>query len=125
MLMDKVVEVLKNAREQINVLGSPTDEVNQLLLKEIDGVLSKLQKKNPNQEGFFFWMLEVGIHKTWVADGVDFTDDKLHDMLAHAFRYAYGHELKGKVLSRPPNEEVAKEMGFKSVAEYLKNRKED
>jgi hypothetical protein len=125
MLIDKILQVLKNSREQIECPGIPTDDINNSHLAEIDGLIKILERQNPSEEGFYYWILQVGIHRAWVADGVDFTDAKLHDILTHAFRHAYGHELKGKVLGRPSNEAVAEEMGYKSVAEYLKSRKGD
>lgn len=123
MLMEKILRVLRNSRAQIQNLGTPN--INNANLAEIDGLIKILERPNPSKEKFFYWVLQVGIHETWVEDGADFTDDKVHSMLAHHFRHAYGHELKGKVLSRPSNDAVAEVMGFKTVAEYLKSRKDD
>lgn len=123
MLMEKILMVLKNSKAQIETLGTPTDDINNAHLSEIDGLIKILEKPNPNNNKFFYWILQVGIHEAWVADGVDFTDNKVHDLLCHNFRYATGNELKGKVLSRPSNDAVAETMGFKTVAEYLQKRK--
>lgn len=125
MLMEKILEVLKNSRGQIKTLGTPTDDINNANLAEIDGLIKILERQNPSKEKFFYWVLQVGIHETWVADGADFTDNIVHSLLTHHFRHAYGHELKGKVLSRPSNDAVAEAMGFSTVTEYLKSRKDD
>ncbi len=120
--MDKILEVLKNARSHIDIIGSPTDEINITHLAELDGLIKALEKPNPNGD-FYYWTLRVGIHKTWVADGVDFTDRKVHDMLTHVFRYATGDVLRGKVLAQPSSKAVATEMGYDSEAEYLNDRR--
>lgn len=123
MLIDKIIEVLSRAKNQIETDDVRSEE-HDSLIQEIDRVLAKLQHNNPDKNGFFYWILQVGIHKTWVADGVDFTDKKLHDILTHAFKHAYGHELSGSVLGRPPDKVVAEAMGFKSVKDYLEDRKD-
>lgn len=71
----------------------------------------------------FKWTIEIEVDETWVADGFDATDDRMHDMLAHHLPYAYGHELGAKVLTRPPDEAVAKAQGYRTVKEYLADRK--
>lgn len=123
MLMEKILWALKNARAQLQCLWTPTDDVNNAHLSELDELINILESPNPSKNGFFYWTVQFGIQKTWVADGADFTDERVHDMLAQHFGRAYGYELKGEVLSRPPDEPVASAMGFKSVAEYLKDRK--
>lgn len=122
--MDKILMVLKNSRTQIQALGTPTDEINNTHLAELDGLIKVLERPNPSKEKFFYWVLQVGIHETWVEDGADFTDERAHELLTHHFRHAYGHELKGKVLSRPSNEAVAEAQGYKTVADYLRSRKD-
>lgn len=123
MLTDKIIEVLSKVKNQIETDDTRSEE-HDVLVRDIDGVLSKLQKNNPSQDGFYYWILEVGFHKAWVADGIDFTDNRTHDMLARYFGHLYSHEIKAKVLSRPPDKAVAEEMGFKSVKDYLKDRKD-
>jgi hypothetical protein len=71
----------------------------------------------------FKWTIEIEVDETWVADGFDATDERMHSMLAHHLPYAYGHELKAKVLARPADEAVAKAQGFRNVAEYLHVRR--
>jgi hypothetical protein len=66
---------------------------------------------------FLKWTLEIEVDETWVADGFDLTDERAHAMLANDLRYAYGHELKAKVLTRPPDEVIAQVQGYKSVEE--------
>lgn len=123
--MDKVLMALKNARNQIEVLGTPTDDVNNAHLKELDSIISVMEYQNPDRNGFYYWTLKVGVHKAWVADGADFTDQRAHDMLTKYFSHLLGSELKATVLSRPPDKAVAEEMGFDSVKDYLKDRKKE
>jgi hypothetical protein len=122
LLMEQILQALKNARTQIKCLGSSTDEVNNAHLAELDGLIQILEKPNPDKEKFYWWVVLVGIHSTWVADGADFTDARVHDMLASYHRHAYGYELEGKVLGRPPDKAVANEMGFDTVAHYREDR---
>jgi hypothetical protein len=121
-VIDKILMALQNARSQIALLGSSTDEVNQAHLKELDDAIALLTFDNPDRNGFFYWILKVGVQRLWVGDGADFTDERVHSMLATHWGHVYGHELKGKVLARPPDAFVAQQMGFKTVAEYLRDR---
>lgn len=125
MLMDKIFEVLYNSKGLIEALGSSTDEIQKVHIEELNKLLKLLQSPNPSKEGFYYWILQVGIEKTWVADGLDFTENRLRDTIQRAYGHLHGYEIKAKILSRPPNVEIAKEMGFKTVGEYLKDRKED
>lgn len=125
LLMEKVLMALKNAKAQIQTLGSPTDEVNNAHLDELAELIQILEESNPDKDDFFYWILEVGIHKVWVADGIDFTDERAHGMFAKYFGYLHGSELKAKVLSRPSDKAVAEEMGFKSVSEYIEDRQKE
>lgn len=70
----------------------------------------------------FKWTIEIEIDETWVADGFDATDARIHAMLANDLKYAFGHELGAKVVTRPPDEAVAKVQGYRSVKEYLHAR---
>lgn len=47
----------------------------------------------------------------------------MKSMLEHHLPYAYGHELAAKVLTRPPDEVVAKIQGYQAVEQYLAQRK--
>lgn len=73
---------------------------------------------------FYKWTVEVEMDPMWVADGFDLTDERAVDMVRAYMPHVYGHEVRARVLSRPPDEAVATEMGFKSVEEYLKDRDE-
>ncbi len=120
--MEKILVALKNARAQIHALGTPNDEINNAHLSELDEIINILEDPNPSNDGFFYWVLKIGIQKMWVADGVDFTDKRAHAMLTSHFSHLYGHEVTAEVLSKPPDKAVAKEMGYESVAEYNKDR---
>lgn len=114
--MEKILEVLKRAR--INITGPQTAN----LTSEIDDLIKILERPNPSKEGFYYWILQVGIEKTWVADGIDFTDERLENTIQRAYGHLRGDEIKAKVLSRPPDKNVAQEMGFETVAKYIKDR---
>lgn len=123
LVTDKILTVLKNARAQIKCLGSETDDVNNAHITEIDEVITSLEKPNPDKNGFYYWVVRLGVHSSLVQDGADFTDKRVHDMLTHHFCFAYGDELSGKVIIRPPDKSVAKEMGYDTINSYLQQRK--
>lgn len=66
---------------------------------------------------FYKWVVEFQVADTWVADGFDLTDERAHDMLASDLSYAYGHELKAKVIRAPSAAAIAKEQGCATTAE--------
>jgi hypothetical protein len=68
------------------------------------------------------WTIEIEISETWVEDGFDVTDDRLHNLLMKALPWASGDEVAGRVLTRPSDERVAKAMGYPSVRAYLQAR---
>jgi hypothetical protein len=72
----------------------------------------------------FKWTVEVEIDERWVADGFDLENgESMEEMIKRSrLGYAYSHEVKCKVLTRPPDEAVAKAMGYKTVEEYVKQR---
>jgi hypothetical protein len=49
----------------------------------------------------FKWVVEFEVTENWVEDGFDIDEDRAQDMLANALPYAYGHELKAKVIKAP------------------------
>lgn len=91
----------------------------------IEGLTSKWSelytKPEPAKE-WFKWTAEIEIHKTWVEDGFDLTDDRLHEVFTHALPWANGAEVRGKVLTRPDDKDIAVTMGYKTVEEYLAKR---
>ena len=58
------------------------------------------------------WTVEFAVDSSWVADGFDLTDERAKEMLAGDLRYAYGHELRAKVLKYPSAERVARLQGY-------------
>lgn len=76
-------------------------------------ITTKKSPANPSRDGFFKWTLEIQVHKTWVEDGFDLDDERAHEMLCHHLPYAYGHELKAKVLSAPGRKAIRKTQGYK------------
>jgi hypothetical protein len=122
-----LITALKNARTTIHAMphvdAGSVDEVTRRAaqLAELDAAIASLTRPNPDDDGFFWWLIAVGISENNVADGVDFTDVMVHDMLTRRFSCAYGREIKAKVLGRPDNAAVAAAQGY-TVDEYLKMR---
>ena len=56
----------------------------------------------------FKWVVEFEVTETWVEDGFDINEDRAQDMLANALPYAYGHELKAKVIKAPDPKYIKK-----------------
>jgi hypothetical protein len=126
---EKILVALRNARAMIAWLSEngPTSlgggvAANALQLAEIDEAIDGMTRPNPDAQGFYWWLIAVGVAPVLVADGVDLTDQRAHDMLTNQFSHADGSELKAIVLGRPPDEAVAKEQGFKSVGAYRADR---
>ncbi len=71
---------------------------------------------------FYTWSIEIQIAAAWVADGFDITDAKAHNIMARHLSWANGSEIRARVLTRPPDAEVAEEMGYSDVMEYLAKR---
>jgi hypothetical protein len=72
---------------------------------------------------FFKWTIEIQVAEMWVVDGFALDDYSAVEMLAHALPYAYGHELKACVLTRPNDHEVAAAQGFRVVTAFRDDHK--
>jgi hypothetical protein len=70
----------------------------------------------------YTWTLTVTMDETWVEDGFDLTDRRADEMVQAAYPHVNGNEVTCKVISRPPDAEVAKAMGYQSVEKYLNDR---
>lgn len=75
-----------------------------------------LMKRLTRARRWFRWVVAFEVEETWVADGFDLTDNRAHAMVANDLRYAYGHELRGEVLTRPRREDVNVAQGAKPNA---------
>lgn len=69
------------------------------------------------------WVVEVEVSDTWVEDGFDLTDGRMHTIMSEHLSYANGNEIKCKVLERPADVDIAEVQGYKSVEKYLKDRR--
>ncbi len=67
---------------------------------------------------FYSWTIQIEVHETWVEDGFDLTPKNVHDRVMALLPYAFGHEVRAKVLQAPPDEAVAKAQGYKDVEKY-------
>lgn len=62
---------------------------------------------------FFKWTVEFQVSDNWVADGFELTDERALEMLQNDLSYAYGYELKAKVISAPDQEAIRKVQGYR------------
>ena len=60
----------------------------------------------------FKWVVEFEVTESWVEDGFEITADRALDMLANALPYAYGSELKAKVVKAPTKTLIRKTQGY-------------
>ena len=60
----------------------------------------------------FKWTIEVSVDEIWVADGFDFDQDRLLDMLDHLLPFAHSHERSAEVLQRPDPKEILQAQGY-------------
>jgi len=58
------------------------------------------------------WAVEIEMDELWVQDGFDLTDEKMHHIMTHHFGHVYGHEVRCKVIARPPDEKIAELQGY-------------
>ena len=100
----------------------PTVDEVRAQLARLDGLIERVSQPNPDSDGFYWWLIAVGINTKWVEDGVDFTDVKTHKMLCNVYKYAQSHELKAVVLGRPDDAAVAAQQGYATVESYLADR---
>jgi hypothetical protein len=60
----------------------------------------------------FKWVVEFEVTKTWVEDGFNIDEDRAQDMIANALPYAYGNELKAKVIKAPDEKLIKLTQGY-------------
>jgi hypothetical protein len=60
----------------------------------------------------FKWTIEFEVTESWVEDGFEITEERALDMLANALPYAYGSELKAKVVKAPAKDLIRKTQGY-------------
>jgi hypothetical protein len=60
----------------------------------------------------FKWTLSVEVDETWVADGFDFTPDRVQEMSESLIAYAYPSEVKVKVVTAPDPRDVRRAQGY-------------
>lgn len=72
---------------------------------------------------WYKWTVEIQVHKTWVEDGFELTNERAHSMLARTLPYANNAELKAKVISSPDPDAIAREQGYKDAADRKRREK--
>ena len=60
----------------------------------------------------FKWVVEFEVTQNWVEDGFEIDSDRAKDMLANALPFAYGSELKAKVIESPDSKLIKKVQGY-------------
>ena len=60
----------------------------------------------------FKWVVEFEVTESWVEDGFEINEDRANDMLASALPFAYGNELKAKVIKAPDAKLIRKTQGY-------------
>lgn len=59
------------------------------------------------------YIIELSIANTWISDGFDIRSNKdVKDLLQQLLPYAYGHEVSGKVISKPPLKVIKQLQGY-------------
>lgn len=54
----------------------------------------------------FKWVAEITVDKTWVTDGFNLTAERLHEMMQNDLPFAYPHEIRTKILTKPLAREI-------------------
>lgn len=65
---------------------------------------------------WFRWEAEIFVHKTWVEDGFNLTDERLTEIMMRALPHATGNEVKCQVLSAPDPKSIRAAQGYKENA---------
>lgn len=47
------------------------------------------------------WVVEISVDPSWVADGFDLDDERVHGMVAEILPFALADEFDAKVIKRP------------------------
>lgn len=66
------------------------------------------------------WTVEIFVDSSWVADGFELTDERMHDIMTDHLAYAHGDEIECKVFSKPSSNRIAKLQGYSSAADKKK-----
>lgn len=57
------------------------------------------------------WRLEITVDPMWVADGLDLTAARMHDILTTYFGHVRADEIRVKTLSAPERKQIRAEQG--------------
>lgn len=60
----------------------------------------------------FKWVVEIEVDETWVADGFDLTQERLHSMLMHDLSFARESEVACKILQTPDPKLIRDAQGY-------------
>jgi len=59
------------------------------------------------------YIIELSIADTWIADGFDIrSNNDVKELLQRLLPYAYGHEVSGKVISKPALKVIKQLQGY-------------
>lgn len=65
-----------------------------------------------NDNDWFEWTVKIRIDPTWVMDGFDLTDERLHDMITSDLQWAYPDEVEGEIVESPDPQRIRKVQGY-------------
>lgn len=68
-----------------------------------------------SQKQWFKWTVEFQVHRTWVEDGFDLTNDRAKSIIENVLAHSYGSETKARVLSSPAPDAIARAQGYKDA----------
>lgn len=128
---ESLLETLHAARRLIDkakdtLPARPTDAhpVMQIAVL-LNRAIEVMTKPNPDDRGYFWWLIAVGFAPNLIADGVDFTDRRAQRIFERTFPFARGSEIKAKIIGRPDDAVIAREQGYENAVEaYRRNRDE-
>jgi hypothetical protein len=63
-------------------------------------------------ESEYSWIVRISAEPRWVADGLEFTRERVEDMLLSQFGWISGSDLRGWVLVAPSAKRIRAEQGY-------------
>jgi len=59
------------------------------------------------------WTVEIEVDPIWVADGIDLTSERMHEILMTYYGHVYSHEITCKTVKAPNPKRIRKEQGYR------------
>ena len=61
---------------------------------------------------FIKWVVEIQVEESWIADGFNLTEERLHNMVSKDLAYIFSTEIKTKILNKPSTQRIKKLQGY-------------